>query len=120
MSDATKKTRTVSEETQIRKLLVDLTDRILKMNEENVAQTKMLVGRFNDIDHELQLLKRSDAKTRRAVDAVAMLAGDALKKVNDLHQRQIGTADKFGQRLHDLEKHRSAPNRGTTPRRPTR
>ena len=113
-----KKTRSVSEETQIRKLLLDLTNQVLALNEQGAATSKMLKARFDDVDAELAKLKQNGGKHERELKAVAMLANDSLKKTNDLHAKVIGSADALGTRLHDLEIARSQ-NGGRT-RRPPR
>lgn len=115
------KTRSFSEETQLRKLLVDVTDLVLEMKEEQRKNNVLLKGRLDDIDAELRLVRRDSRAAATKSTSAAMLAADALDKVNDLHQKVIGSADGLGKRLHDLEQKRSqsAAGGGST-RRPTR
>lgn len=113
MSEGRKQTRSVSEETQLRKLLLTLTDHVLELKAKSATDMKLIKGRFDDVEAELAKLRKSSGTTERQVKAVAILAGDALAKTNDLHAKLIGSADKLGARLHALEREKAG---GTTRR----
>lgn len=100
MSDNRTKTRSVSEETALRKLLVELTDHVLEMKEKQKKDNRVLMARLEGIDEELATLGRK-------VGASAMLQGDLLKKTNELHLKLLGSANGLGKRLYDLEQERN-------------
>lgn len=116
MSEGRKQTRSVSEETQLRKLLLTLTDHVLELKATSATNMKLIKGRFDDVEAELAKLRQSSGKNERAVKAVAILAGDALAKTNDLHNKLIGSADKLGARLHALERQKTGDATRRSPR----
>lgn len=112
-----KKTRSVSEETQLRQLLADLTEMITGMKTEQGKNNKVLIARFDAIDTELSTLRKSSRTQERKLEGLAILANDTNAKVVDVHHKLIGEADKLGQRVYDLEKERGrrpgrSPSRG--------
>jgi hypothetical protein len=103
----TKKTRSVSQETQMLSLLHDLTNEVLEIKDIQRREGVLIKGRFDDLEAEFRGIGRRLDGLKRNVSMAVTLAGDALKKVNDLHVKLIGSADGIGKRLHDLEKERS-------------
>lgn len=113
-SDA-KKTRSVSEETQLRQLILKLTDHVLELKAKSATDMTLIKGRFDDLEAEVAKVRKSTGSNERALKSVAILAGDALAKTNDLHAKLIGSADKLGQRLHALEREKpGGPARRST------
>ena len=106
----------MSEETTLRKLLVDLTDHVLQMKAEATANNKVIMARLDEIERDVRILNGKADGQKKATQAVAMLAGDGLKKVNELHRKLIGSADQLGKRLYDLEQERK--KRGSRASRP--
>ncbi len=102
-----KKTRSVSEETQLRLLLKKLTDHVLELKETQRTTNLLIAGRFDDLELEVKKLGRSGTEHKRELKAVAMLAGDTFKKTVELHAKLIGSANGLGKRLYDLEQART-------------
>lgn len=110
-----KKTRSVSEETQLRELLVHLTDLVLEVKENARKNNLVLLARLKEIDNELESLGKLGKGQERRLEAVAMLTGDTNTRVIDLHAKAIGQADKLGQRVYELEKERGKSRRTSRP-----
>ncbi len=92
MSNTRKPTRSVSEETQLRELMLRLTDEVLALREENKVNARVIKA-------ELDALKGEATGTRRDLR-------DVQDKVNDLHHKLIDSSDRLGKRLYDLESER--------------
>ena len=110
----------MSEETTLRKLLVDLTDHVLELKVSTSANNKVIAARLDEIERDVRILNGKADAQKKATQAVAMLAGDGLKKVNELHRKVIGSADHLGKRLFDLEQEREKRGNGRSRRPPGR
>jgi hypothetical protein len=120
-----KKTRSESQETTLRKLVLSLTDRILEFQ---AAQTKSEDARKKDnivMLARLQTIEDDVATVRKGLDALSKTTDKSLRELtkvvaevqkhtNDLHAKAIDSSNDLGKRLYDLENERST--RGSSPR----
>ncbi len=113
-----KKTRSVSDETQLRELLLKLTDHVLELKEDNRKNAILIKGRFADLEADVLKVAKQSEKNGRELKAVAILLGDTFRKTVELHVKLIGTSDGLGKRLYDLE--RARQQRDSRPSRPPR
>ena len=112
-----KATRTMSQETQLRVLLRDSINETLQLRElvrglisDSAKNTKVILAKFDANDESFtKLLRAIEAVDRKAASALS-LAGDSLSKVNDLHHKSIGSTDRLGKRVYDLEQARGKGN----------
>lgn len=108
-----RKTRTVSEETQLRKLLKDLTDHVLELKEDQRKNNLVIKARLDDLDAEL---RKAGIRDRELEGVIA----DTSKRVTELHVTLLGESNRLGGRLYELEKERGKTRKGRTSRPPGR
>lgn len=96
--------RSLSEETEIRKLLLNLTDLVLEVKEDQRKNNTVIAARLDELESGGRGVGRQLGALGKKLDNVAMLASEATRKTNDLHKKLIGSADTLGRRLHELER----------------
>lgn len=107
MSDK-KKTRSASEETQIRKLLVDIADGLAVTNQNLVVLKAQIDSLEPEIREGVRLGKRAVA-----------IAQDVQSKTNALHHLLIDESNGLGARIYDLEQ-KNGKGAKARPSRPPR
>ena len=96
--------RSHSEETELRLLLVKLTDHVLEMKETDRKNNQVLLARLDEIEAEQRLQRLRADGFRKNLDAVLGLVKETTKKTGELHYELIGSADSLGRRINELEK----------------
>ena len=119
MSNDRKKTRTASEETQLRELVAALTDHVLEMKEDQRKNNVVLKARLDGMDSELTASRKANEETSKALASLSSVVGEISSRTNDLHSKLLGESNRLGQRIYDLEKERKR-GRARTSRPPGR